>query len=187
MCENNRIIHVDPFLYLYGAILFLTIPIKWLFSFLLCYATHELSHIICAKLLGMPISEIEVGMHGANIKMRTTYCWQELLCACAGPLGGLLPVLFYKQVPEAGLCSLLITLYNLLPIYPSDGARFLHCALRLLTTDSIANFIVGNLTLLFQAIIVFGCIYCSVCLRMGIFPLVIAMIFLIGRKKEKMP
>lgn len=116
--------------YIIFAISMLLLPFRWLISFLVCAAIHETAHVFCARCMGIQITDIMITVLGARIYTHVLTNTQELLCAVAGPLFGLLPVVLYRYFPEAALISIILSAYNLLPIYPSDGARILRCVLR---------------------------------------------------------
>lgn len=123
-------IYISGFAYILAAAALLLLPLRWMFSFLLCAAIHEAAHILCAVCLGVKIVKIQITAFGAGIYTQPMNGLQEFLCAMAGPAVGLLPLFAYRVLPEAALICLLLSTYNLLPIYPADGARMLQCVLQ---------------------------------------------------------
>ena len=72
-----------------------------------------------------------------NPKERRNFCGklqfqlrQELLAALAGPLVNLVcGALFCMRSPAFAAYSLMLGIYNLLPVWPLDGGRAVRCAL----------------------------------------------------------
>lgn len=120
---------VSPFVCLFGALLLLTLPLPWLAAAVTAACVHELGHLLALRLLGAGHSEIRVGCTGAKIHAAFSEPWRELVCAAAGPAGGLLLLLVARWFPRIAVCGLAQSVYNLLPIYPLDGGRMLHSAL----------------------------------------------------------
>jgi len=131
-------IHWNPGVLLYFAVLLLTLPGQWIASVLAAVCIHELCHAGAARALGYPIWRLCVGFSGVKMETAPMEPQHELLCALAGPLGGLLTLPFARIIPGVCICALIHTLYNLLPIYPSDGGRALQCAARLLFSEKAA-------------------------------------------------
>ena len=127
-------IYISSFSYILAAGSLLLLPFRWIFSFLLCAAIHEAAHILCAVSMGIKIEKIQITAFGARICTQPMTGLQEFLCAMAGPVVGLAPLLVYRYLPEAALICLLLSAYNLLPIYSADGARMLRCVLESLVS-----------------------------------------------------
>lgn len=110
---------------LYGALLLLLLPLKFLICICSAAAVHEFCHILMLQICRVPIRSIRLGIGGAIIRTMPLQPRQELLCAAAGPCGSLLCLLLLRIFPLFALCGLLQGIYNLLPIYPLDGGRIL--------------------------------------------------------------
>ena len=128
----------SPGVLLYLAALLLTLPWQWIASAIAAICIHELCHAGVALVLGYPIWRFCVGFSGVKMETSPMEPLHELLCALAGPLGGLLTLPFARIIPGVCVCAAIHTLYNLLPIYPSDGGRALLCAARLLFPEKVA-------------------------------------------------
>ena len=123
---------------LYLAALLLTLPGQWIASAIAAICIHELCHAGASLILGYPIWRISVGFSGVKMETAPMEPAHELICALAGPLGALLTLPFARWIPGVCVCAAIHTLYNLLPIYPSDGGRALLCAARLLFPEKVA-------------------------------------------------
>lgn len=116
---------IDPEVYLAVPFIILLIPINVFLSWLIAAIVHELGHIVFLSLFNGKITKIRITTGGAIIS-GSDLCWgKNIVCTLAGPVIGVLPVLFIEYIPVIGLFSLMLTIYNLLPFYPLDGGRIL--------------------------------------------------------------
>lgn len=178
-------ISVSPLLYFFLALLILLIPLRWLVAAVVSVAIHELFHIGAIRCFGHRIRSIQIGIDGARIQTPPMPLWQELLCALAGPMGGIALLLFARWFPIVALCSGFHTLYNLLPVYPQDGGRALRCGVQLLLPERWANLccvFVENLCFVGVGVLGF---YGTFILNAGLFPLLFAILFLWRSYKMK--
>lgn len=90
---------------------------------ILASAVHELFHILAISLQNLKILSVQVDLPGMKILTEPMKPVQEVLSAAAGPLGSLITLIFLKSYPELAVCGMVQGIYNLLPIYPSDGGR----------------------------------------------------------------
>ena len=187
----HKIIHnckvtVSAGLYFAAAFLVLTLPIKWLTAAFISAVIHELFHIAAIRLWKLQIHSIRIGIGGTQIQTEPMSHVQELVCALAGPAGGLTLLLFARNIPRIALCAAFHSLYNLLPIYPSDGGRALRCGAKLIFPDRIADNIYEAIETGFLVCVTLLGVYGSFVLHLGLYPMLIALI-LVGRKlKMKM-
>lgn len=155
------------------ALAVLVLPIRWLLAAITAAACHELFHIAAVYLCGGRISGLIIGGNGAVMDAQPMSKGRELICALAGPLGGLLLLLFVRWIPRTAICAAFHSLYNLLPIYPLDGGRAMRCAAELvlpLRADCICKWIETCCLILMGILAVYACVI----LRLGLFPVLMA-------------
>lgn len=118
------------------AFLLLVLPLSWMAAFFLASAVHETFHLGVLLFLRKPILEFRIGLAGMKMEIPELSYRQELVCALAGPLGGLCLTLCNRWYPELAMCALVQSVYNLLPIYPLDGGRALRCLAHMLLREN---------------------------------------------------
>ena len=118
------------------AFLLLVLPLRWMAAFFLASSVHEIFHFGVLLFLKKPILEFRIGLAGMKMEIPELNYRQELVCALAGPLGGLCLTLCHRWYPELALCALVQSAYNLLPIYPLDGGRVLRCLASMLVPEN---------------------------------------------------
>ena len=104
-------------------------------ALLLPILAHELSHAAALLLLGQRIRGVRLEPQGLCIRYEGG-CpdWAHAAASLAGPLGGFVYALVVRRCPQdwlrlSAVISLLLSLFNLLPLMPLDGGRafFLLC------------------------------------------------------------
>lgn len=105
---------------------FMLIPFKWFCAWAFAVAFHELSHIIAFKIMGIQIHNISAHWNGVWIQTEALSGHKSFVSAIAGPIGSLLLLLLLPVMPRTAVCAGFHAVYNLLPIYPSDGGRLLY-------------------------------------------------------------
>ena len=123
---GNIKLSATPKFLILAAVMLLLLPLPWVTGWFLAVAVHELSHCIALFLCGVPIICIEIDMLGAKIGTAELSWGQTIICALAGPFGGLLLLTGKRFLPHAAVCALVQSAYNLLPVYPFDGGRAIH-------------------------------------------------------------
>ena len=157
-------LHLSAHFCIAAAFALFVIPLPWCAGAFLAALVHELSHIAAIYLLGEEILDMHIGMFGSTIETHPLKRGREVVCAAFGPLGSMIFAAALSFFPEAALCALVQGLYNLLPVYPLDGGRILHCLLPEAVCIGIE---------IFTLIMLLGLgIWLSAALRLGILPLI---------------
>ena len=100
--------------------------------FLAAMTVHELAHAAVLLLLGGRIESVRLSF--AQVELRTGLLSDrtELWSTAAGPgINLLCGWLFRRWMPAFAAVSLLLALFNLLPVWPLDGGRLLRILLRM--------------------------------------------------------
>ena len=169
---HNRI-YIVPRVYVYLAILFILLPVKWVFAAITAALIHEFGHMIALKSFGLPLERIEIDLSGAIIKSTCMCSAQEMLCAIAGPALGLLTMLTARGYPELIICCFVQTAFNLIPILPLDGGRILAGVISWIFPQNIAERVIDCICVFFLLIITFGAFFVTVKRIAGILPLAV--------------
>ncbi len=118
-------IRIEPLVYPLWAFLLLAVPLRVLCAWLGAAVFHESGHILAQYVLGGRRCKIYIRPAGALIGGEDLGTYKNIFCVLAGPFVGALPVFMMEFFPELALCAFLLTLYNLIPLYPLDGGRIL--------------------------------------------------------------
>lgn len=129
--RSLNLLTIDPWFSYFCALLFLTIPIKWLLAAASAALFHELCHLAVIVLLHEKVHHIHVSLSGIMIHTSFADDKKELLTALAGPLGSFALLFLSHICPRLTLCAFVQGLFNLLPLHSSDGGRILLCILRM--------------------------------------------------------
>ena len=168
-----------------GALLLLVLPLNWLCSALIAALFHEGCHLLAIRLCGGKTARLRFGAVGATIGLPTMSRGRELICALAGPIGGLLLLLVARWFPRIAVCGMLQSVYNLLPIYPLDGGRALRCGASLTLSPRLAQRACDVIEgICFLGIFAVG-FYGTFILKLGIVPLLPALMVLLKTKATK--
>lgn len=172
-------------LFVYLALLLLFIPVRLLFAAITSAAVHELFHIAAMRIMKIDIYAIRVGINGAKIETAPMNDFQEFVCALAGPIGGLLLLFLFRVMPVVALTAAVQSLYNLLPLYPTDGGRALKSGMRMVFHESVVERAVYITEIITLSMIVAFCVFGSVWLRLGVIPGLFAVALLLKSSKRK--
>lgn len=166
---------------IFAALLLLVLPLQWVLAAMFAAGFHELCHACAVSLCGGTIKRLTLGSGGAVMEVESMTRGRELICALAGPFGGLLLLLFSRWIPRIAICAGVQSLYNLLPVYPLDGGRALRCGAALLLPGRGERIcvILENCCLLCAFLLA---VYASFWLKLGFVPIAFAAILLLKRK-----
>lgn len=117
--------------WLYWAVLILTVPTNWLLASAAAAVFHEIGHYCAVLVLNGRIRTVEIGVFGTVMEAEGISGLREAICVLSGPAVSLLLILFIQRFPLLGLCGLIQGVFNLLPFYPLDGGRVLRCITRI--------------------------------------------------------
>lgn len=93
-------------------------------------AVHELAHVVMMLACGGQVRRLTLRFADLQIAASGLGYRQELLSALAGPLVNLIcGAAFCMQRPSFAAYSLMLGIYNLLPVWPLDGGRMIRCVL----------------------------------------------------------
>lgn len=118
-----RKIHIHPFLYFFSMVAIATAHFQEFYTFMLIIFIHECGHLTFALLFHWKIESVIFLPFGGMIKFNEKLnkpIYQEFFILIGGPV---FQILFYQIYPTIYHYPLLI--FNLLPIYPLDGSKFL--------------------------------------------------------------
>lgn len=174
-----------PQLLLYIPFVLLFIPLPWVLAAIASIVLHELCHIVATILLGKRIFLITIGSSGASIQTDNMNKKEELLISLAGPASCFITLLLARYFPRVAVCSVVHSLYNLLPLYPLDGGRVLHCIAALLLPFQAAMRVseITERVCMFLIVVIFVC--AVIFLRVGILPILAALVFAIRQYNRK--
>lgn len=167
-----------PGFYLYLALLILLVPLRWLLAAAVSITVHEICHIAAIRCFGVQIDSVRIGLDGARIQACALSPGQEVVCALAGPIGGLCLLPLARWFPVTTLCAAFHSLYNLLPVFPQDGGRALRCGVSLLMNDNWANLLCSFIEYACMVFIGVLGLYGTFVLRAGVVPIVFSIVFL---------
>lgn len=164
------------------ALMLLLVPVKWLLAAILAAAVHELCHYIAIRLCSGKCDGVKLYSFAAHLPLPEMSRGREVVCALAGPVGGLCLLFLARFMPRVALCAAMQSAYNLLPIYPLDGGRALQNGLLLFLPPPKAASVCRAMEIVSKSGIFLLALYGCFCLKLGIFPLLLALLLLIRVK-----
>ena len=179
--ETDRLELSAGFCFLF-ALLLLLVPLKWLLSGVVAAVFHELCHLVAIRVRTGRRSGLRLHAFAAHMPMPEMSRGREAICALAGPIGGLCLVMLSRTCPRVAVCATLQSAYNLLPVYPLDGGRALQCLLVMRFTPPKAMRIGVVVAFISKAGIVLVALYGCFILKLGLFPLLLALLLLMRAK-----
>ena len=177
------IISVSADFYIAMAAGLLLLPLPWISAWLFSALFHELCHYIALRICGYTVSGIRISLKGVFMETEALSAANEAICAYAGPIGALVLLLLARRFPRVAVCTIVQSLYNLLPIFPLDGGRGLGCFLRKALGDARGKqaFMIVERVVLF--VLLFLALFAYVKLGLGLLP-ALAVIFIIVKNKK---
>ncbi len=186
MAKGNKIpISIKPAYFIILALALLTLPLQWIFSWIIASAFHELCHYWALRLCSCRVLRVQIDLNGTTMETDLLSSSKEILCALAGPLGGFLLLLIARWCPRIAVCGCFQSMYNLIPIFPLDGGRTVRGILQKFFSESKSNTIERYLETGILAIFVLLGLFAAFCKDLGLIPLVFAGILIIKNKKTK--
>lgn len=141
------------------------------YAFLAAAAAHEAGHVMAIYLVGGRVTGIRLGMCDAKIETRGLGYRQEIFCALAGPgMSVLVCLALRKAYATCAAISLLLGLFNALPVYPLDGGRALRAGLCLVLPLGRAEAVSNIAGLAVCAAGLAGAIFCARAYGLGFAP-----------------
>ncbi len=170
---------ISPWMCFFLAAALLLLPVKWVISWTLASAMHEIAHIFALLILGGDIAGISLGPGGAVIKTGPLTNRQEFYVSLTGPACSFLLILLHQYIPTIAICGAVHFAFNLLPIHPLDGGRATLCILRHYLPEAAANKILHLLQRVCLLLILIVSAYLSAVLKF-LLPLIVCAV-LYGR------
>lgn len=165
----------------------LVLPIPWIMPAVAAAFIHELCHYFAILHCTGERSGVGLYSFAARMKLPQMGRGRELICALAGPAGGLCLWLLSPWFPRLALCGLVQSLYNLLPVYPLDGGRALRCLLEMLVSPAYVDFICAFFQWFTIGALLLLCAYGAFALHLGFLPLLAVIILAFRTLKIKIP
>ena len=185
--EQRLFINISPLVYVFAAVLLLVVPLPWLNGWVIAVLFHEFSHCIALYLCGKQIDGVSLDINGVRIHTEPLSDWQILLCSLAGPMGGLLVILIAHVFPQAAICAALLSIYNLIPIFPFDGGRALFGLLHMILPERICELFCFLMEKLVLMGVIFLGIFATFIWKLSVLPICISALFALRVHRIKIP
>ena len=141
------------------------------YAFLAAAAAHEAGHVMAIYLVGGRVTGIRLGMCDAKIETRGLGYRQEIFCALAGPgMSVLVCLALRKAYATCAAISLILGLFNAMPVYPLDGGRALRAGLCLVLPLGRAEAVSNIAGLAVCAAGLAGAVFCARAYGLGFAP-----------------
>ncbi|MEE0968133.1 MAG: hypothetical protein U0M06_02015 [Clostridia bacterium] len=148
---------------------------------ILAVTSHEIGHLISAKLLGAGISGMTIDTLGARISLeRTLISYKdEAIIAFGGPAMNFITAAFlFRVFPNFSAFSLVLGTLNMFPIISLDGYRILYSLTALKLGDRVAGKISGTASFFFLIFLWLIGVYMMLVYHSGISLFLIAFSFI---------
>ena len=178
-------ITVSSGFYLLIVIAALVFPLQWVLAWLTASMIHECGHLIALRICNVSWTGVKILPYGFRIEADTLTPLAEVICAAAGPIIGLVPLVFARVVPRIAVCAMIQSVCNLLPLSSLDGSRVVSGISHTILSDQNATRV--SLYIEWTALIFIG--VGAVCMTIvgtcGVFPLSLLALVLIKSGKIK--
>lgn len=182
--NRKTFLSVDAGVFLLLAPVLLLIPLKWVAAWFLAALLHEALHCIAVYLAGSNLARIHIGAGGAVIYPEPMSPGREFFCVLAGPAACLLGLAVCRYFPRFAICTVLQSLYNLLPFSNLDGGRAISCILRLLFGEKKADVLTKRIEQGSAVLLAAGVIYGTIFAHFGCLPLLFTGVLLLRNHKK---
>lgn len=162
---------------LWLSVLFYLRP-KLVLPFLGAALFHELGHFLALCLMKKKPLRLSLTFTGAAMETPALSYRQTICAAGAGPAFSLLLGLLFPLTPVLSAYSLLLGLFNLLPIPGLDGGRMLESFLYLHLSEAAARTCAAWAGLIFAAGLCAVAVAGAAWLQLGLWPVALAAVFL---------
>lgn len=180
-------ISIEPqFSLIVVAMLFL-VPLPWLLGWWCAITVHEFFHFAAVRFSGKKVYGIHLGARGILMDTDFLTYGQTVFCALAGPVGGLLLRFAAPLFPQAALCGLLQSVYNLLPVFPLDGGRALHGITHILLAERIADRLCKIASVFAYSLLIGVVVAVSFHWKLRILPIFLVTAIILKLRQRKIP
>ena len=160
---NGRRVTISLALTLAAAFIYYIVSIETAMAIALPVAVHELAHIIALRIFGLKVRNVRAELTGLCID----YCgfaepMAHIAASFAGPTGGFIYAYAASLIARETGCawmelsagiSLLLSIFNLLPVLPLDGGRILLGLLTMLIGARAGERIACRVSCFFTAVL----------------------------------
>lgn len=169
-------IKLDLKIILFAILFYFTRQLHIYILFMTFALMHEISHIIVARILGYKLKVLKIMPIGFSIYLKTNiedynkkilngsiYNLKKIIISIAGPLSNIIIFLItlilninISLKTEIIYINAIIAIFNLLPIYPLDGAKIIKNILKIYVVNEKAykyTLIISNISLLIFSIL----------------------------------
>lgn len=182
--ENHVILKPEALFLL--ALMLLVFPLRWILGFLTAVSVHELGHYLAIRFCGGCIYSFQIGIWGMRMETSALSAIQEFWASLAGPICGLILMIFCRKIPEIAICAGFQSVYNLLPVYPLDGGRALRSFLCWAFPEEVGERISSIAQTVFSVILFAVVLLIAIVLKLKMVPLVL-LIWVWIRVRRKRP
>lgn len=168
---------VHPSMLLWLSVLFYLRP-RLVLPFLGAVLFHELGHFLALCMMKKRPLWLSLTFVGASMETTVLSYRQTIWAAGAGPLFSLLLGLLFPLTPILSAYSLLLGLFNLLPMPGLDGGKILESFLYLHLSPSAAGTIAAWIGLFFALLLCAVAVAVAAWFQLGVWPVALAAVFL---------